>query len=149
MEEKVINDVGALIVILGRHVYLVGGVTHSVLASEAPLYLIGLLQGLVVDRLHQVAHQLIDIKANTLNVGFNNTSAVIEWLRHTRFLILCVTRSLDIRLALVLEHHLLDHVTVGVLVDTVASHVSLPYVRVIVLGRSRSWVFWWRKSQHK
>jgi len=36
-------DVGALIVILGRHVDLVGGVAHSVLASEAPLYLISLL----------------------------------------------------------------------------------------------------------
>merc|ERR1711875_179050 len=40
-------DVGALIVILGSHVDLVCGVTHPVLASEAPLYLIGLLQGLV------------------------------------------------------------------------------------------------------
>merc|ERR1719260_115300 len=35
--------VGALVVVLGRHVYLVGGVAHPVLASEAPLHLVGLL----------------------------------------------------------------------------------------------------------
>merc|ERR1719347_318736 len=75
--------VSALIVILGSHVDLTGGVAHPVLASEAPLHLVGLLKGLVVDGLNQVAHQLVHIKAHTLNVGFNNTSAVIEGLRYT------------------------------------------------------------------
>merc|ERR1719347_1175560 len=96
----------ASIVILGCHVNLVGGVAHPVLASEAPLHLIGLLQGLVVDCLNQVAHQFVHIKAHALDVGFNNTSAVVEGFRHTRFFILSVARLLDIGLALVLEHHL-------------------------------------------
>merc|ERR1719312_988811 len=43
-------NVGALVVILGGHVDLVSGVAHPILASEAPLYLISLLQCLVVDR---------------------------------------------------------------------------------------------------
>merc|ERR1711875_132590 len=38
--------VRALIVVLGSHVNLVGGVAHPVLASEAPLHLISLLKGL-------------------------------------------------------------------------------------------------------
>merc|ERR1711875_19831 len=127
--------VSALIVVLSGHVDLVRRLTHPVLASEAPLHLVSFLQGLVVDRLNQVADQLTHIEADTLNVGFNNTSAVVEGLGHTRFLVLSVTRLLDIRFALVLEHHLLDHVTVGVLVDTIATHVSLPYVRIVFLGR--------------
>merc|ERR1712201_2049 len=44
--------VGTLIVVLRSHVDLVGGVAHPVLAREAPLYLISLLEGLVVNRLH-------------------------------------------------------------------------------------------------
>merc|ERR1719342_787810 len=139
--------VSALIVILGSHVDLIGRIAHPVLASEAPLHLVGLLKGLVVDGLNQVAHQLIHIEAHTLNVSFNNSSAVVELLRHTRFFVLCVAGLLHIRFALVLKHHLLDHVTIGVLVDTIAPHVSLPYVRVILLGRSRCWVFLWRKGQ--
>merc|ERR1712201_1904 len=137
--------VGTLIVVLRSHVDLVGGVAHPVLAREAPLHLISLLQGLVVDRLHQVAYQLVDIEAHSLDIGFNNSSAVIERLGNTRFLILSVACPLSVRLALVLEHHLLDHVTVGVLVDTVSPHICLPYVRVVMLGRGRCWVFLWRK----
>merc|ERR1712243_231838 len=57
-------DISALVVILGGHVDLVSGVAHPVLASEASLYLISLLQGLVVDRLHQVAYQLVHIEAH-------------------------------------------------------------------------------------
>merc|ERR1719312_218340 len=142
-------NVGALIVILGGHVDLVRGVAHPVLASETPLHLVSLLQCLVVDCLNQVTDQLVDIEAHSLNIGFDNTSAVVEVLGRTRFLVLSVACPLNVWLTLVLEHHLLDHMTVGVLVDTIASHVSLPYVRVILLGRSRCWVFWWRKSQHQ
>merc|ERR1711875_94445 len=134
----------ALIVILGSHVDLVCGVAHPVLASEASLGIVSLLKGLVMECLNQVAHQLVHIEAHTLNVGFNNTSAVVERLGHTRLLILSVARPLDIWLALVLEHHLLDHVAVGVLVDTISPHICLPYVRVVLLGRSRCWVSWWR-----
>merc|ERR1719342_547002 len=131
----------ALIVVLGGHVDLVRGVAHPVLASETPLHLVSLLQCLVVDRLNQVTDQLVDIEAHSLNIGFDNTSAVVEVLGHTRFLVLSVACPLNIRLTLVLEHHLLDHVTVGILVDTIAAHISLSYVRVILLGRSRCWVF--------
>merc|ERR1719308_155978 len=140
--------VGTLVVILRSHVDLVSGVAHPVLASEAPLHLVSLLKCLVVDRLNQVSHQLVHIEADTLNVCFNNTSAVIEGLSHTRFLVLSVARPLNIWFALVLKHHLLNHVTVGVLVDTIAPHVSLPYVRVVMLSRSRCWVLLWRKGQH-
>merc|ERR1712013_650931 len=104
--------VGTLVVVLGSHVDLVSGVAHPVLARETPLHLISLLQGLVVDRLHQVAYQLVHIEAYSLDIGFNNTRAVIERLGNTRFFILRVACSLDIWLALILEHHLLDHVAV-------------------------------------
>merc|ERR1711875_155765 len=137
--------VGALIVILSSHVDLVRGVAHPVLASETPLHLISLLQCLVVDRLNQVTDQLVDIEAHSLNISFDNTSAVVEVLGRTRFLVLSVACSLNVWLTLVLEHRLLHHVTVGVLVDTVSPHICLPYVRVVLLGRSRCWVFWWRK----
>merc|ERR1719312_2472147 len=139
----------ALIVVLGGHIDLVRGVAHPFLASEAPLHLVSLLKGLVMDRLNQVTDQLVDIEADALNVGFNNTSAVVEGLRHTRFLVLGVARFLHIWLALVLEHHLLNHVAVGVLVHTIAPHICLPNIRVVMLGRSRCWVFLWRKSQHQ
>merc|ERR1712013_384944 len=129
--------VGALMVILGSHVDLVRGVAHPVLASETSLHLVSLLQCLVVDRLNQVTHQLVDIEAHSLNISFDNTSAVVEVLGRTRFLVLSVACPLNVWLTLVLEHHLLDHVTVGVLVDTIAAHIFLPYVRVILLGRSR------------
>merc|ERR1719504_602039 len=48
--------IAALVVILGGGVDLVGGVTDPVLSCEAPLDLVGLLQGLIVDSLHQVAN---------------------------------------------------------------------------------------------
>merc|ERR1719504_505325 len=48
--------VAALVVVLGGGVDLVGGVTDPVLSCEAPLDLVGLLQGLIVDSLHQVAN---------------------------------------------------------------------------------------------
>ena len=141
-------NISALIVILGGHVNLVGGVAYSVLPCEAPLDLVGLLQGLVVNSLHQIADQLVYIKANALNLGIDDPCAVVEEPGHTRLLILSVASSLSVWLALVLEHHLLHHVTVGVLVDTIASHISLPYVRMILLGRCWCWVYrrLWRSS---
>merc|ERR1711875_143183 len=143
-------NVCALIVILGSHIDLVCGIAHPIFASEAPLHLVCLLEGLVVDRLNQVTNQLVHIKAHTLNIGFNNTSAVVERLGHTRLLVLSVARPLNIRFALVLEYHLLDHVAVGVLVDTISPHICLPYVRVVLLGRSRRWILLWLwKGQHQ
>ena len=44
--------IGALVVVLGGSIDLVGGVTHPVLPSEAPLHLVSLLQCLLVVGLH-------------------------------------------------------------------------------------------------
>merc|ERR1719312_1825285 len=131
--------VGALVVVLGGHVDLVGGVAHPVLASEAPLHLVGLLKCLVMDGLNQVANKLIHIKTDTFNLGFDYSYTVVERLGHTRLLVLRVTSSLCVWLALVLEHHLLDHVAVGILVNTITSYISLPNIRIILLHRSRCW----------
>merc|ERR1712243_269525 len=102
-----------MINICGDHINLKSGVAPPVLASEASLYLISLLQ---------VAYQLVHIEAHTFYIGFDNASAVVEGLGHTGLFILSVASPLDIWLALVLEHHLLDHVAVGVLVHTIAPH---------------------------
>ena len=55
--------IAALVVILGGGVNLVGGAADPVLPCKAPLDLVGLLQGLVVDGLDQAAGQLIHVKA--------------------------------------------------------------------------------------
>merc|ERR1719289_733206 len=143
-------DIGTLVVILGGHVDLVGGVAHSVLPCETPLDLVSLLQCLVMDGLHQIADKLIYVETNTLYLGLDNSSAVVEQLGYARLLILGVASLLSVRLALVLEHHLLDHVAVGVLVDTVSPNINLSYVRIICLGRCRRWVYrrWLWSSHH-
>merc|ERR1711970_375211 len=139
-------DIGTLVVILGSHVDLVGGVAHSVLPSEAPLDLVGLLQCFVVDGLHQIADKLIHVETNSFHISLDDSSTVVEQPGHARLLILGVASPLGVRLTLVLEHHLLHHVAVGVLVDTVPPYISLPYVRIISLGGCRCWVHrrgWW------
>merc|ERR1712114_14624 len=133
--------VGALVVVLGGHVDLVGGVTNSILASETPLDLVSFFQSLVVNGLNQVANKFVHIEANSLHTGLDNTGAVLVQLWRTFFFILSPACFLLVRLALVLEHHLLYHVAVGVLVDTIASHVVLPDIRVVSLNRSRGGVF--------
>merc|ERR1719233_257775 len=121
-------DIGALVVIFGGHVDLVGGVAHSVLPSEAPLDLVSLLQRLVMDSLHKIANKLIYVKTNTFDLGLDNSSAVVKQPRNTGLFVLGVASPLGVRLTLVLENNLLHHVTVGVLVDTVAPHIGLSYV---------------------
>merc|ERR1719260_13975 len=138
----------ALVVVLGGHVDLVGGVAYSVLAGEASLYLVSLLEGLVVNGFHQVTHKLVHIKTNTLNVRLDYSSTIVERLGNAGLPVLSPTRLLDIGLALVLEHHLLHHVTVGVLVHTISSHISLPYIRIVLLGRSRCRILWRREGKH-
>merc|ERR1719209_2708602 len=133
--------VRALVVILGGHVNLVGGVAHPVLPREAPLHLVGFLQGLVVDGLDKVAHQLIHIEADTLDAGLDDPRAVVVKLGLAFFLILRPAGGLCVGLALVLEHHLLHHVSVGVLVDAVPPHIVLPNIRTVLLCRGRGWVF--------
>ena len=61
---------------------------------------------------------------------------------NAKLLVLGVASPLCVRLALVLEHHLLDHVAVGVLVDTVAPHVGLSNIRIVTLRRCRCWILW-------
>merc|ERR1719342_501685 len=78
--------VGALVIVLGGHVDLVGRVTHPVLASEAPLHLVSLLKCLVVDGLNQVANKLVHIKTDAFNIRFDYSCAVVEGLGHTRLL---------------------------------------------------------------
>merc|ERR1719481_433894 len=138
-------NISTLVIILCSHVYLVGGIANSILASEASLDLISFLQGLVVNSLDKIAYQLIHIKADALNVSLDNTSAVVVRHRLTIFYVLSPTRCLNIRLALVLEHDFLDHVAVRVLVHTISSNISLSYVRVIFLSRSRGRILRWRR----
>ena len=70
--------VAALLVILGGGVDLVGGVADPVLPFEASLDLVGLLQGLVVDGLHQAADQLIHSEAYTLHICLDHPRAVLK-----------------------------------------------------------------------
>ena len=126
--------VTALVVILGSGINVVGGVAHSVLPSEAPLDLVRLLQRLIVDGFHQVADQLINIEADTFDVGLYDASAVLvhNWLAY--LLVLCPASLLFVRLTLVLEDHLLHLVAVRVLVDAIAPHVGLPNIWMVVLN---------------
>merc|ERR1719402_1739589 len=103
-----------------------------------------------MDGLHQIADKLIHIETNTLDLGLDNSSTVVEQPGHARLLILGVASLLSVRLALVLEHHLLHHVAVGVLVDTVSPNINLSYVRIISLSRCRRWVHrrWLWSSHH-
>merc|ERR1711875_202390 len=138
-------DIRTLVIVLGSHVYLVGGVANSVLASKASLDLVSFLQGLVVNSFDQITYQLVHIEADTLDVGLNNTSAIVVRHRLTVLNVLSPTRCLNIRLALVLEYNFLDHMTVRILVHTIPSYVSLAYVRIIFLSRSRGRILRWRR----
>merc|ERR1719425_117250 len=133
-------NISALVVILGGHVDLVGSVAHSVLPRDAPLNLVGFLQRLIVDSLHQIADKFIHIKTHTFDLCLDNTRTVVEKPGYAGLLILCVASPLGVRFALVLKHHFLHHVAIGVLVNTVAPNIGLPYVRVVPLGRCRCWV---------
>merc|ERR1719184_304674 len=132
--------VSALVIILGGHVDLVSGVTDPVLAREAPLDLVGFLQGLVVNGLDKVAHQLVDIEADSLHISLDYPSAVLVQLGLAFLVILRPASLLGVGLALVLKDHLLHHVAVGVLVDAVPSYIVLANVRTVLLGRSRCWI---------
>jgi len=140
-------DICTLVIVLGSHVYLIGGIANSVLASKASLDLVSFLQGLVVNSFDKITYQLVHIKADTLDVSLNNTSAVVVRHRLTVFYILSPTRCLDIRLALVLEDDFLDHMAVRILVDTIPSNISLSYIWVILLSRSRGRIIWWRRKR--
>merc|ERR1719504_70485 len=137
--------VAALVVILGGGVDLVGGVTDPVLSCEAPLDLVGLLQGLVVDGLHQVTDQLVHVEADPLHVGLDDPRTVLEHLPLAVLLVLGPASLLSVRLALVLEYPLLHLVAVGVLVDPITPHIGLSNIRIILLNRSWRRVLLWRR----
>merc|ERR1711875_29945 len=140
-------DIRTLVIVLGSHVYLVGGVANSVFASKASLNLVSFLQGLVVNSFDQITYQLVHIEAHTLDVGLNNTSAII--VRHglTVLHVLSPTCSLNIRLALVFKNNFLNHMTVRILVDTIPSYVRLTNIRIILLSRGRGGILWWRRKR--
>merc|ERR1719481_2532721 len=140
-------DICTLVIVLGSHVYLVGSVANSVLASKASLDLVSFLQGLVMNSFDQITYQLVQIEANALDISLDNSSAVV--VRHglTIFYVLSPTRCLNIRLALVLEDDFLDHMAVRILVDTIPSNISLSYVRIILLSRSRGRILRWRRER--
>merc|ERR1719466_584739 len=88
--------VAALVVILGGGVNVVSGVAHPVLPCKAPLDLVSLLERLVVDSLHEVADQLVHIKADTLDIGLNDPGAVFEQFRLASLLVLCPAGLLSV-----------------------------------------------------
>merc|ERR1719342_1538539 len=100
-------DMSALVIIFGCGIYLVGSVTDPILASEASLNLVSFFESFVVNSFNQIANQFINIKTNTLDVGFDNSSAILEKLGLANFLVLGPASLLLVWLALVLKYHLL------------------------------------------
>jgi len=148
-------DVRTLVIVLGGHVDLVSSVTDSILASETPLDLVSFFQGFIMDGFDQIAHQFVHIEAYSLYVGFNNTRTIVVEYRFTLFLILSPAGSFGVRFALVLEYDFLNHMAVGILVNAIPSNIGLPNVRIVLLSRCWSWIFWWwweskdgRKGKH-
>merc|ERR1719347_1604472 len=133
--------ISTLVIILSSHVDLIGGIADPVLASEASLDLVRLLQCFVMNGLNQITHQFVDIKANTLDVCLNDPSAILVRLRVAFLAILSPTSSFCVVFTLILEHNLLDHVAVGILVDTIPTNIRLAYIRVVLLGWSGCRIF--------
>merc|ERR1719450_601863 len=142
-------NIGALVIILRRHIDFISGIADPVLASEASLDLIRFLQCLVMNGFDQVTHQFIYIKANTFNVCLNDTGTIIVRLRFAFLAILGPTSSFSVVFALILEHDLLDHVTIGILVNAIPTNICLAYIRVVLLGRSGSRIFRWRRYRKR
>merc|ERR1711942_209719 len=129
-----------LVVVLSCHIDFVSCVANSIFTSETSLDLVRFFQSLVVNCFYKVAYQFIDIKTNTFDVCFDYTCAVVEFHWCTVFLILSPTSCFSIRLALILEYNLLDHVAVGVLVYSISANISLPNIRVVLLSRRWGWI---------
>merc|ERR1719300_1352522 len=145
-------NIAALVIILCGGVYLVGSVTDAIFASEAPLYLVSVFQRFVVNGFHKIANQFVNIETNTLNIGFDYASTILEELWFTNFLILGPASLLLVRLALVLEHHLFDFVTVWIFIHSIASNISLSDIWIILLSGSRRRVFLrncWRSTKDR
>jgi len=140
-------DIAALVIVLGGGVYLVGSVTDAILACEASLDLVRFLESFVMNSFDQIANQFINIKANTLNISFDDASTILEKLGLTNLLVLGPTSLLFVRLALILKHYLFNLVTVRILIHSITSDISLSNIRVIFLYGRRRWIFlrnFWR-----
>merc|ERR1719504_221003 len=120
-------------VVLGGHLPLAVEL-HSVSAGH-----------IVDNLLLHVAVRCLHVEAYSLHVGLDDPRAVLEHLPLAVLLVLGPASLLSVRLALVLEHHLLHLVAVGVLVDPIAPHVSLSNVRIVILHRSWGRVLLWRR----
>merc|ERR1711942_550755 len=133
-------DIGALVIVFSGHVDFVRSITDSVLASEAPLDLVSFFQGLIVNSLDKVTHQLVNIEANTLDVCLDNSGAVLIHCRLAFFLVLCPAGLLSVWLALVLEDNFLHHVAIRILVDPIPTYVGLANIRMVFLCRGWCWI---------
>merc|ERR1719334_953254 len=142
-------DIGTLVIILGRHVDFIGGIADPVLTSETSLDLVSLLQSLVVNGFDQITHQFVYIKADTLDICLNDPSTVIVRLRFAFLAILSPTSSFGVVFTLILEHNLLDHVAIGILVNAISTNIRLAYVRIVFLGRSGCGILRWRRQRKR
>merc|ERR1719167_1354806 len=143
-------DITALVIIFSGGVYLVGSVTDAIFASEASLYLICFFERFVVNSFHKITNQFIDIKANAFDISFNDSSAILEELGLTNFLVLGPASLLLVRLALIIKHYFLDLVTVWILVHSITSNIRLSNIRIIFLSGSRRRIFLrncWRRTK--
>merc|ERR1712025_1115651 len=142
-------DIGALVIVLSGHVNFVRSITDSVLASEAPLDLVRFFQGLIVNSLDKITHQLVHIEANTLDVGLDDSRAVLIHSRLAFFLVLGPAGLFGVWLALVLEDNFLHHVIVRILVDPIPTNISLANIRMVFLCRSWCRILLWWKSKYQ
>merc|ERR1719334_240629 len=148
-------DIAALIIVLGGGVYFVGSVADTIFSCETSLNLVSFFKRFVVNSFDQIANQFINVETNTLDVGFNDTSAILEKLGLTNFLVLGPASLLLVWLALVLKYHLLNFMAVWILVHSITSDISLSNIRVVFLSGRRRRVFLrdgWRSTkngQHK
>merc|ERR1719167_2073446 len=133
-------DITALVIVLSGGVNLVSGVTDAIFASEASLNLISFFESFVMNSFHKIANQFIDIEANTFDVGFDDSSAILKELGLTYFLVLGPASLFLVRLALILKHHFLDLVTVRILVHSITSNIRLSDIRIVFLSRRRRWI---------
>merc|ERR1719309_720509 len=141
-------DIATLVVVFRSCINVIRGITHTIFACEASLYLIGFLESLVMNGFHQTTNQLIYIKTHPLDICLNNSRAVLELCSRTLLLVSCPASFLRVGLALVLEHNFFNLVTVGVLINTISSNIGLSNIRIVwlnwrwcrILGR------WWRRS---
>merc|ERR1719167_795086 len=134
-------DITALVIVLGGGVNLVSSVTDTIFASEASLNLVSFFERFVMNSFHKIANQFINIEANTFNVGFDDSSAILKELWLTNFLVLGPASLFLVRLTLIFEHYLFNFVTVGILVHSITSNIRLSDIWIVLLSGRRRRIF--------